>query len=67
MAAFRCGPRMVYALLCPFKFRHIAFSQLVHMIGIPLHHHLALLQVGALVIDAPDTFFDVGELRFDML
>ncbi|MDT4846062.1 hypothetical protein FQZ97_800700 [compost metagenome] len=32
-----------------------------------MHHGAALFQIGALVIDAPDTVLDVGELGLDVL
>ncbi|SEQ69746.1 hypothetical protein SAMN04244573_02073 [Azotobacter beijerinckii] len=53
--------------LAEMPLHHVAFLQFVQVIGIPLHHGAALLQVDRLVVDAGHPVFSVGQLCLDMI
>ena len=58
---------MALCVLAEAALHHVAGGQLVQVVGVPLHHGRALLQVGGFVVDAGYSVFSVGKLRLNML
>jgi hypothetical protein len=54
------GPSQPIRLLRSLKRHHVAALQVVQVIGVPLHHVAALLDVLGFVVDACYTIFNVG-------